>query len=258
MNMILKKKIRNFWEELGTSKPSGELATHRDNDQVALEIDTILQILHEDDYLLDIGCGTGFSTSVYAKTCKKALGLDYAEAMIESAKKRYQSDNLKFEQQDILSLDDRYGQFSMIVTTRCLINLTSWNEQKDAIKRIHNCLKPGGTLILAEGTKQGREALNVLRISVGLRALPTVWHNIDFDEELLIPFLADMFDIKKDIRFGLYDVLTRIYYPLTIAPDEPQYGTPFHRAARRMLKSLDNDPFLRYSREFVLVMKRHT
>lgn len=255
--MVLKKKIRDFWEELGISKPSGELATHRDNDQVALEIDTILQRLHEDDYLLDIGCGTGFSTSVYAKTCKNALGVDYAKAMIESAKKRYQSDNLKFEQQDVLSLDAQYGQFSVIVTTRCLINLTSWNEQKDAIKRIHNCLKPGGTLILAEGTKQGRDALNALRMTVGLNPMPPVWHNIDFDEDLLIPFLADLFDIREDIRFGLYDVLTRVNYPLVIHPNEPKYGTAFHRSARELAQSIGDVPYPQYSREFVLVLRKH-
>jgi SAM-dependent methyltransferase len=249
-------KVQNFWEKLGKSKPPGELVTHRDIDQVAVEIDTISSFLNENDILLDIGCGNGFSTFLYAKTCKKAVGIDYAETMIESANKHYQREKLKFAQQDVLTLNKHFGQFSVIVSTRCLINLASWDEQKQALRRIHSCLLPNGRLILAEGSKQGRKALNELRMSVGLNSMPPVWHNIDLDEDLLIPFLDDFFEIEEDIRFGLYDVLTRVYYPMTIAPQDPQYGTPFHNAARGLMKTLARDRYKQYGREFILVLRK--
>ena len=254
--MAIREKVKGFWKELGTSKPAGELVTHRDIDQVRLETDTILSLLEKNDALLDVGCGSGFSSSIYSTQCKSVLGIDYAETMIESAKKRYESEKLKFKQQDILTLDNRLGVFSVVVSTRCLINLSSWDEQKEAIKRIHNCLKANGRLILAEGSKQGREALNKLRTKVGLDPMPPVWHNIDFDEELLIPFLLELFDIRKDIRFGLYDVLTRVYYPLVINPDEPQYGTAFHRAARQLVQFTGKDPYPQYSREFIMELRK--
>jgi SAM-dependent methyltransferase len=248
--------IKDFWEKMGTSKPAGELVTHRDIEQVALEIDTIMSLLNEEDILLDIGCGSGFSTAIYARKCEKATGIDYAKTMVESARHRYGSKKLRFEQQDVLTLNDRSNKFSVIVSTRCLINLGSWDEQKNAMQRLHTCLKPGGRFVLAEGTKQGRDALNGLRRSVGLNPMPPVWHNIDFDEDLLMPFLADLFDIQEDIRFGLYDVLTRVNYPLIIHPDEPRYETSFHRAASELAKSIGDDPYPQYSREFVMVLRK--
>jgi len=250
--MVQNKQIKDFWEKSGLAKPAGELVTHGDIEQVAIEIDSVLSLLNKNDVLMDIGCGSGFSTSIYADKCKKVLGIDYAETMIDSAKNGYQANNLSFEQQNVLSLDRDYGLFSVIVSTRCLINLNSWDEQKEAIQKIHECLETKGRLILIEGTLQGRKALNSLRSAVGLDPMPPVWHNIDFDEELLFPFLSELFEIKSDIRFGVYDLLMRVNYPLSIAPDSPQYGSPFHRAAHTLAQAVGEDPFPQYCREFIL------
>jgi SAM-dependent methyltransferase len=254
--MKTEDKIRNFWEQMGLAKPAGELVTHRDVDQVALEIDIILSLLEEDDVLLDAGCGNGFSTSIYAKKCKKVLGIDYADSMIESAKKHYQGKNLQFERQNILTLGEQYRDFSVIVSTRSLINLNSWEEQKEAIRGMHRCLERNGRLILAEGIFQGRRALNELRLAAGLAEMPPVWHNVDFDEEKLMSFLKELFMVEKDIRFGLYDILTRVYYPMVISPQEPQYGEIFQQAAFKLFKALGNEAFAKYSRESILVLKK--
>jgi cyclopropane fatty-acyl-phospholipid synthase-like methyltransferase len=79
------KKIRDFWEERGMAAPFGELATHRDREQVKLEIETVLELLKPSDRLLDIGCGNGFSTAGCAQKCQTAVGLDFSNQMIETA-----------------------------------------------------------------------------------------------------------------------------------------------------------------------------
>ena len=248
--------IHEFWEKLAKSKPPGELVTHGDINQVALEIDAISSFLSEDSSVLDVGCGTGFSTVVYAQKCKEAVGIDYSISMIELAKLHHNLRNLKFQHADVLSLNKKYGRYSTIISTRCLINLKSWDKQKDALKRIHSCLMPGGNLILLEGSQQGRSGLNKLRRSVGLSDMPEVWHNIDFDEEKLIPFLMDLYSLEQDFRFGLYDILMRVYYPLFISPKEPQYGTSFHKLAYDLVKALNGNAYPEYSREFLMVLKK--
>ena len=176
--------------------------------------------------------------------------------MIEAAEKKYKYKNLVFKRQNVLQLDERLGKFSVVLSTRCLINLHSWEEQKEALRRIHRHLTPFGRLILIEGTQQGRSALNNLRLALALKAMPPVWHNQDFDERKLKPFLKGLFRLEEDIRFGFYDVLTRVCYPKAIFPKEPQYGTSLHAAARNLTRLFHGDPLPQYSREFVMILKK--
>jgi SAM-dependent methyltransferase len=249
-------RIKDFWEERGVAAPSGELTTHRDAEQVKLEIESILELLKPSDTLLDIGCGTGFSTAVYAQRCKDVVGLDYSQEMIKTAQRIHKRNNLRFICGDVLALDEQLGKFTAVLSTRCLINLGGWPEQKQALERIHSRIAPGGCLILAEGTMQGRAALNGLRVKRGLCAMPPVWHNKDFNEDELRSFLDQWFTLEKDIRFGLYDVLTRVYYPLVIRPREPQYGTVFHRWARCLSRWFSGKGLSIYSREFIMVFRK--
>ena len=251
-----KRKIKEFWEERAILKPSSKLVTHRDVDQVTIEIDKIYDLLTEDDKLMDIGCGSGYSTRIYAQKCKKVLGIDYSNNMIDVAKKNYIYENLNFKCQDVTKLSEFDEKYSVVLSTRCLINLDSWEKQKDTIVRIHRCLNNDGKFILAEGTLQGRQNLNNLRTKVGLEEMPPVWHNLDFDEEKLDTFMNDIFTLEDTHTFGFYDVLTRVQYPLSIFPEAPQFGTSFHNATRKLFQSFSIDPLERYSRMFIRVYRK--
>ncbi|MBF0489930.1 MAG: methyltransferase domain-containing protein [Candidatus Omnitrophica bacterium] len=249
-------KVKEYWESLGVQKLTGELVTHRDINQVHMEIDQVLSLLSQEDSLLDIGCGNGYSTSVYAKKCKRVMGIDYAQNMIESATRNYRAENISFRELNVLNLNKSIGLFNVILTTRCLINLDSWEKQEEALKAIQSCLEPGGRFIMIEGSQQGRNELNQLRQANGLSVMPPVWHNIDFDEVRLKNLMVKYFDIEYDIRFGLYDVLTRVQYPSLISPKEPEYGTDFHHQARKLSRHIKDDGLGRYSREFVMVFRK--
>ncbi len=248
------KDIFDFWEKEGLSKPPGDLVTHKDRNQVSLEINTITKLLNGSDAALDVGCGNGFATSVYAKKCSRVVGIDYSDNMVNAASKAYKMKNLDFKPGNVLSLGSEIGKFSAVLSTRCLINLTSWDEQKRSIVNLHRILSKGGRLILTEGIKQGRDNLNKLRNKMGLSSMPKVWHNLDFDELKLLPFLKKFFVIKKDVRFGLYDVLTRVIYPAAIYPREPKHGTDFHSIAERIYYLAEKDVWREYGREACLVL----
>lgn len=250
------ENILNFWENLGLSKSPGNLVTHNDFNQVSIEINTILSLLKDKDIVLDVGCGNGFSTSIYAKKCLTVVGIDYSRNMIDSANKAHKQKNLSFELGNVLSLNYKKGSFSVIVSTRCLINLPNWNDQKRAIHNLHKMLDKGGRLILTEGIKQGRDNLNKLRVKIGLSSMPNVWHNLDFDKDKFFPLLNKLFIINRDIRFGLYDVLTRVNYPACIHPEEPKYRTNWHATAENLYYSLGNKLWNEYSREACLELIR--
>src|SRR6266576_3192038 len=48
--------------------------------------------------------------------------------------------------------------------------------------------KPGGRLLMLEGSKQGMDSLNEFRAAFGLNPIPVKWHNLFFDDEVLIRF----------------------------------------------------------------------
>ena len=50
--------------------------------------------------------------------------------------------------------------FDLVISQRCLINLSGWEEQQIALAEIARILNPGGRFIMQEGTLQSREALN--------------------------------------------------------------------------------------------------
>lgn len=248
-----KNKLMGFWERQGGLKPPGELTTHRDVHQVRIETRLISEMLKPSDVLLDVGCGNGFATAIYAQKCKKVVGVDYSVKMVAAARKAFATKkNLSFWQGDVLSLKDLPGHFTVVLTTRCLINLTSWSDQKKAIMNLHRILPSGGRMIFAEGVRQGRANLNRLRGQLGLAVMPKVWHNIDFDMRKLELFLKKCFYIKRDVRLGAYDVLTRAIYPAWIYPKKPCYGTAFHALAERLYRVAGRNVWEDYSREICL------
>ena len=53
-------------------------------------------------------------------------------------------------------------------------------------------LKPNGTLIIAEISKQGMERVNMIRKKYGLLPLNKRWHNLHIDEEKIFPKLKNI------------------------------------------------------------------
>lgn len=231
-------KIRKHWDKRARNGLDGKLVTHVDNVQVDMEISLIKKYIDSKDYVLDIGCGTGFSTKTYSKCCRKIIGMDYSDDMLLAARKNVEG-NVIFLKGDVLKLDFKDNQFDKVISTRCLINLINWQDQKKAIKNIHRVLKKGGYFIMLEGIKEGREAINELRTKVGLSKMPDVWHNQDLPFKKLELFLKDYFILKKKISFGLYDLATRVIYALSVYPHEPQYNTPLHKAIAEVNKATD-------------------
>ena len=232
--------IKAHWDS--QSQKSGledDLVTHRDRYQRMLEIDLILKYLPHGQKVVDIGCGNGYSTSLFASRCFSILGIDYSEQMITRAQKSYGNiPNAKFEVHDILNLDLLTASFDVAICQRCLINLPTWEDQCKALRNVARIIKPRGIFLMQEGSRQGREGLNKLREQLGLPRMPAVSFNNDFDEEKLWPSINEYFDIVEIRRFGLYDLISRVLHPLLVQPAEPQYLAEINRIAGKIAGTL--------------------
>lgn len=257
-----KVKIKSYWEEQAVRFGASPLATAPDTYYRDLEINRILSYLRDGKKVLDIGCGNGFSTVLFAEKFPKLkiIGMDYSEKMVRSAvsvleKKKDLKDRVAFCQGDVMKLSDhicRIGRFDFIVSERCLINLLNWEEQKTALLEMKKMLKPGGRLILCENTQEGLERLNKLRKIFELPPIKIRWHNFYFPEKKLLKFAEKHFDLLETNNIGsLYYIISRVVYAKLSAMEnkEPEYLNPMNMIASK-LPSLGN-----FSPNFIFVLK---
>jgi SAM-dependent methyltransferase len=256
MSPSCKASIKDHWDSQArkTNLPD-DAVTHTDRNQRLLEIELLLRELPRGQRILDVGCGNGYSTAIICRHAEQACGVDYSAEMIERARRGYgHLGNLDFQLQDVLNLDQLPGSFDVVVSQRCLINLSNWEEQQKAIGSIAAVVRPGGLFIMQEGTRQGRERLNQLRESLGLSRMPPVAFNVDFDEDLLWPFLRRHFQVVSIRRLGLYDMISRIVHPLLVSPAEPRYDAKINEVARFVAAELEGLDHI--SREFSAVLRK--
>lgn len=169
------KDKQAFWDE---QAGKGELSGTRDRYAKELEMAVITRYVKNGMRVLDVGCGDG-ETLRYIRSKKKikGIGIDYSEEMVNCASALAGPD-LGYCWYDIKKLslltEDEYD---LIYTQRALINLDTWEEQRQAILDILSLLKPGGTYVMVECFQEGLQEINELRLKVGLESIVPPWHN---------------------------------------------------------------------------------
>jgi SAM-dependent methyltransferase len=249
--------VKQFWDKrAGNISLNDNEVTHRDIWQRWLEIDTIVSYLRKTDSLVDVGCGAGYATHIYADYVKNAVGLDFSAEMIERAKGRENTvEKVSFFEHDILAEVGRWHQsFDVALSVRCLINILDAQKQRQAIDNIARMLKPGGRFIFVEGSQEGRSALDELRKNVGLQMMPVVWHNLDFKIKETLDYLERDFILLEQRYFGTYDLISRVVHPLMVLPNEPEYGAAINEIGAKLARSWQGDQTL--SRVSFLVLER--
>lgn len=213
MSSDIRADIQQYWEQPTT-------VSIIDSNLHELEIAAALRYLMPTDRLADVGCGNGEATVRYARSVRECVGLERSAHMRRKAEGNTEAagiKNLSFREFDILTSPTREAEFDSLVSQRMLINLASWDEQKQGIRNLHRMLKVGGRAILIENTNDAFQAMNDVRVNLGLSPVPQHWHNRFFDYEELMAFVRGGFQLLHFQDFGLYYLLTRVYTQLFAA-----------------------------------------
>jgi SAM-dependent methyltransferase len=238
MSLSTPETIKAMWDQRAQSTPLSEKVTHRDTFQRQLEVEELARHLRPGDVVLDVGCGNGWATAQLARHCRRITGMDYSAAMVERARAEQAGvANADWQVGDVLALQTE-AAFDVVVTVRCLINIVTRGGQWKALANLARALAPGGRLLLMEGIQDGREGLNRAREAVGLSTMPAVHHNLDFRLGETTAYLRTLFSSVEFRANGVYDVVTRLLYPLMVRPEEPSYESPYHEAAFALSRHL--------------------
>lgn len=242
------RKIIDYYDARVTEHKDSGHSTLLDDNLRALEIETVQNWLTDTDRVLEIFCGNGRSTLEFSTRCKSVVGCDLSEMMIASARRNLAAwtssgTSVTFEQRDVLDIDGAYipGEFDTVVSVRGLINLPSFETQKEAILKVHALLPQGGKFIFIEGYRNGLKKINDLRVGLSLKPLSEPWYDTYFEEPDLSEFLLQHFNVRQERNLDIYFLVSRVLYPYACNPAQPEFSNVCNTVARLLVPYAHTD-----------------
>ncbi|MBF0569739.1 MAG: class I SAM-dependent methyltransferase [Candidatus Omnitrophica bacterium] len=207
----MKDRIKEFWDQQSLQFGGSHGASWEDRFMIDLEVSTIGGYIKDGDSVLDVGCANGHATFLQAEkhALKSIAGIDFSDNMIQSAlavKAERKLAHMDFSVGDIRQIGFSDSSFDVVYTTRVLINLPTWEEQKIGIRECLRVVKSGGKVVLSEAFWEPLAVLNALRALKGLKSLEEHDFNRYLKKERLEEYL-----LRAKVSFEVND-FSSIYY----------------------------------------------
>lgn len=204
--------IKDFWNGNAEKYKGSHQASWGDEYAIKLETDNISSYINNGDNVLDVGCANGFAAIMQcaAHDLASMTGVDFSESMIKFAQENKADsqyrDILTFKMGDVRDLPLEDESYDVTYTTRVLINLPNWEEQKKGMTECLRVTKTGGTVIFSEAFWEPLTRLNALRALAGLSSLVEHDFNRYIKKERMEAFLKEL-----GVRFACVD-FSSVYY----------------------------------------------
>lgn len=143
--MLFRTSPEKFWNLIArkyAASPIADVAAYRK------KIEKLKSYLSSEDYVLDIGCGTGTQSDDLANNVKHVTGIDISNkllAIAEIRKVEREIENVEFVQTTVF--DERFysGSFNVVMA---FYVLHFYEDIDEVFRRIYDLLKPSGLFIL--------------------------------------------------------------------------------------------------------------
>jgi SAM-dependent methyltransferase len=253
MNMP-KSSTDQFWNQRAVTEADPTKVNIADDVQRQLETAFILQHLPAGSRVLEVGAGNGHLTNILRRQAGFVDAFDYAENMVEQAKRLQGETNNRFFHDSVLAPAAVQPPYDVVVCVRVLINLRNLEEQQRAFDNMTALLGPRGRLILVEGFLDGFNRLNEVRAAAGIEALKPAPINFYSPLSAWTDRLR-RFQVAAEFNSGTFDFLTRVVYPALAGAQHATGPSEFHQLIHRLAQTFDPEPLksLARLRGFVLV-----
>lgn len=204
------KEVLDYWNDHAVE-------SMYDKNLLTAEIRLLLKHIPEGAKILDAGCGEGEGTLAYSHVSGTLVhAADFSDTRLQKAIARLaERTNVVCKKVDFLGEYELDNDYDIVVSQRFLINLMEWSLQQQVLLNLVGMLKPGGRLLLLEGSQQGAASLNEFRAALGLDPIPVKWHNLFLDDHVLVNFLHEHgHKLLEEDGLGTYFLLTRGVRPL--------------------------------------------
>ena len=244
---VTSESIRKYWDSraaLGHTSGSSDFILKD------LETAILLEYVKPNSTILDVGCGNGETMIKLAKERGCAgTGVDFSVETIRLANKNCGKVNLEdqlvFKTAQVPGGLEEQVLFDYVVTQRCLVNLTSKEDQRRAFSEIMSQVKPGGYYLMIEDSQQGLDSLNVLRCGLDLEPILPPWHNLFLDERDVSVWQTAEWQLVEGPKAvaSTYYFLSRVVYAKIagdqgLKPEELRYDSEINRLAYRLPRNI--------------------
>jgi ubiquinone/menaquinone biosynthesis C-methylase UbiE len=98
--------------------------------------------------VLDIACGEGYGSHLFAQTAYKVIGVDIDEETISHAASKYQKENLSFIVGSVSDIPIVENSFDTIISFETIEHITE-NLQREFLHEVKRLLKKDGTFLIS-------------------------------------------------------------------------------------------------------------
>ncbi|WP_062198080.1 class I SAM-dependent methyltransferase [Massilibacterium senegalense] len=153
----------------------------------------------KDEYIVDVGCGTGQITEKIARSGVKVKGIDASAEMIKKATENYP--NITFEQRNAMDIDEE--EVADAVFSNAALH---WMKEQDTvIENIYRYLKPGGRFIGEMGAKGNIETI--------IQALQQSFQEIGRESDFMMPwYFPSIGEYSEKLEKGNFKILMMIHF----------------------------------------------
>lgn len=197
--MLFRSSPEKFWNLIASKYAASPIA---DITAYQSKIEKLKSYLSSEDYVLDIGCGTGTQCNDLANNVKHVTGIDISSklmAIAETRKTERKIKNVEFVQSTVFDARFKYDSFNVVMAFYVLHFYEDFDE---VIKHIYDILKPSGLFILETACLGDKSIITgkVVRLAGKLGLLPLI--NLLSTQQIEQTLKQTGFSIVEKIKFS--------------------------------------------------------
>ena len=193
------------------------LEKHRSGGAVGIETDDSVikeNLQQEHNSILDLGCGTGTLTELFARRGYDMIGIDNAQEMLQIAMDKREASGLDilYLQQDMREFE-LYGTVGAVISVCDSVNyLLEEEEIVQTFRLVNNYLFPEGIFIFDFNTVyKYKEVIGDTTIAENREACSFIWDNYYHEEEEINEYDLTIF-VRENAETGLYRRFQETHY----------------------------------------------
>ncbi|MBT3056162.1 MAG: class I SAM-dependent methyltransferase [Candidatus Thiodiazotropha sp. (ex Codakia orbicularis)] len=197
--MLFRTSPEKFWNLIArkyAASPIADVAAYQK------KIEKLKSYLSSEDYVLDIGCGTGTQCDDLANNVKHVTGIDISNkllAIAEIRKVEREIENVEFVQTTVF--DERFysGSFNVVMA---FYVLHFYEDIDEVFRRIYDLLKPSGLFILETACLGEKNTITdkLIRSAGKLGFLPLI--NLLSNQQIELALEKTGFSVVEKTKFS--------------------------------------------------------
>lgn len=158
-----------------------------------------------DGTLVEIGCGTGAGTMLFARAGYEMIGIDIAQDMLEIAESKKESEDILYVLQDATELELPYTVPAMVSIGDSMNYITDYGDFTMVLKRVNEFLEENGVFVFDLKTKKYFSDIGETIIAEDREDCSFIWENY-FDEDTnMNTYYLSVFVRGDDDRYDKYE-----------------------------------------------------